>query len=268
MEDQNSELEVVQNLAESAEASEQEVASEQETIAVAATEGGEVQTFEREDLPALVEAVLFVHGSPIGVQQLCDVSGFAEEDVLQAIDELKMILVERNSGVELLAVAEGFQIRTKAQFSSVIRELKSSRPRKLSAAALETLAIVAYRQPVVKSDIEAIRGVDTAPTLKTLLDRKLIRIVGYQATIGQPTLYGTTDEFLEVFGLGSLSALPSLRDLKAMKETPADEETESGTEIVDDTEDDSTETESVDGETSPNASANEGRSNESARLDG
>jgi segregation and condensation protein B len=96
------------------------------------------------------------------------------------------------------------------------------RPRRLSQAALETLAVVAYQQPVVKSEIDKIRGVDVAPTLKTLIDRNLVKILGYQASVGQPALYGTTENFLQVFGLPSLSSLPAIQDLKALIKEPGE----------------------------------------------
>jgi segregation and condensation protein B len=94
----------------------------------------------------------------------------------------------------------------------------------LSAAALETLAIVAYRQPIVRSDVEKIRGVDCTPTIKTLLERGLIKILGHQASVGQPALYGTTEEFLKLFGLNSLSELPTLRDLQELERDPGESE--------------------------------------------
>ena len=100
--------------------------------------------------------------------------------------------------------------------------LRAAKPKKLSTQALETLAIVAYRQPIVKSDVEVIRGVDATPTIKTLLDRKLIKIVGYQDSVGHPALYGTTERFLELFGLESLRELPNLRELEAIEGDPGE----------------------------------------------
>ncbi len=98
---------------------------------------------------------------------------------------------------------------------------------------METLAIVAYRQPIVRSDVEKIRGVDATPTLKTLIDRGFIKIVGHQETIGQPALYGTTQQFLEVFGLSSLAELPTLRDLQQLEvHADVDEEPEVSEEEV------------------------------------
>jgi segregation and condensation protein B len=135
-----------------------------------------------------------------------------------------------SNGFELLKVADKYQFRTRAIFAPYIRELKAERPRRLSAAALETLAVVAYRQPVVKSDIERIRGVDVTPTLKTLLERALVKIVGHQPTAGQPALYGTTEEFLRLFSLNSLAQLPSLRDLREFERDPGESEEQSAPE--------------------------------------
>jgi segregation and condensation protein B len=104
------------------------------------------------------------------------------------------------------------------------------KPRRLSQAALETLAVIAYQQPVVKSEIDKIRGVDVAPTIKTLLERKLVKILGYQASVGQPALYGTTEDFLSIFGLSSLAELPTLRDLKALVREPG--EAQGDTEVL------------------------------------
>ncbi|MDZ4786002.1 MAG: SMC-Scp complex subunit ScpB [bacterium] len=177
---------------------------------------------DSDDLPKLFEALLFVAGSPLSLEKLCNIAKVDLEVAKQAITVLKTSLEGRASPVELIEVNGGFQFRTKEFFAPFIQELKRTRPRKLSPAALETLAVIAYRQPVVKSDMEAIRGVDVTPTLKTLLDRKMIRIVGYQATVGQPALYGTTDLFLEIFGLRALTDLPALKDLKEINEDPGE----------------------------------------------
>ena len=179
-----------------------------------------------EMLPGAIEALLFVWGGPMTPKRLAQLVHYSEQEVTDAANELKVRLQESCSGIELVEVAEGYQLRTVGQYSQVIKNLKATKPKKLSHAALETLAIIAYRQPIVKSDIEAIRGVDATPTLKTLVDRKLVRIIGHQATVGQPALYGTTPAFLEIFGLKSLSELPSIRDLKAFSEDPGETEYE------------------------------------------
>lgn len=171
---------------------------------------------------ALVEALLFACGEPLGLDNICQFSGLDEEEVKLALDDISNSLRSENRGLELVCVAEKYQFRTKSIFGPFIRELKTGGPRKLSAPALETLSIVAYRQPIVKSDIEKIRGVDATPTLKTLIERNLIQIIGHQATVGQPALYGTTDEFLKLFGLSSISQLPSLRDLNEIESDPGE----------------------------------------------
>jgi len=190
-----------------------------------------------EDLPKLFEALLFVAGNPIALDKLCEIAKTTEDITKEALAKLKMNLEERSSAFSLVEVNGAYQFRTKEFFAPFIQELKRTRPKRLSPAALETLAVVAYRQPVVKSDIEAIRGVDVTPTLKTLIDRKLIRIMGYQATVGQPALYGTTENFLEIFGMSSLSDLPSLKDLRELAEEPGEDSTpevaEAGSEVVD-----------------------------------
>ena len=143
-------------------------------------------------------------------------------EILACADRLQAVLGQEGRGIELVVVAEKLQLRTKAAFADYVRQLMAVRPRKLSQPALETLAVVAYQQPVVKSEIDKIRGVDVAPTLKTLMERKLVKIIGYQASVGQPALYGTTEDFLQVFGLSALSELPALHDLKALVKEPGE----------------------------------------------
>lgn len=177
---------------------------------------------------ALIEALIFTYGEPLALTTLAEISRLSELEVREAVGQIRTALTERGSALELVEVGGRFQFRTRPEFSPYVRELKAGRPRRLSAPALETLAVVAYRQPIVRSDIEKIRGVDVTPTLKTLLERKLIRIVGHMETVGQPALYGTTDDFLKVFGLSSLSQLPTLRDLKELDAVPGESEELSG----------------------------------------
>ena len=198
------------------------VAAESAVEAVACSEP--MPEFEGAERIALVEAMIFAHGEPLALSAIAEVTGIPEIEVREAVGHIRTQLVERGSALELVEVGTRFQFRTRMEFSRFVRELKAGRPRRLSAPALETLAVVAYRQPIVRSDIEKIRGVDVTPTLKTLLERKLVRIVGHQETVGQPALYGTTDDFLKVFGLSSLSQLPTLRDLKELDAAPVDSE--------------------------------------------
>ncbi len=174
---------------------------------------------------ALLEALLLASGDPLSIQRIQDVMGLSRSEVLESADRLEVALASDARGIELVVVAEKLQLRTKAAYAEHVRQLMAVKPRKLSHAALETLAVVAYQQPVVKSEIDKIRGVDVAPTLKTLLERKLVKILGYQASVGQPALYGTTEDFLQVFGLSALSELPALQDLKALAKEPGEAQT-------------------------------------------
>lgn len=203
----------------------EEAAAETEVTAV--TEAVEV-TEDHAELDAaektsLIEALIFTHGEPLALETLAQIARMKEVEVREAVTQIRSQLIERGSALELLEVGGKFQFRTRPEFSQYVRELKASKPRRLSGPALETLAVIAYRQPIVRSDIEKIRGVDVSPTIKTLLERKLIRIVGHQETVGQPALYGTTDDFLKVFGLSSLSQLPTLRDLKELDAAPSED---------------------------------------------
>ena len=173
---------------------------------------------------AVVEALLFASSEPLSLEQLGGAAGLEEHEVRQSLAVIKERCSEESSGFELSQVAGKVQFRTKPEYAPYLRELKADAPRRLSAAALETLAVIAYRQPVVRSDIEKIRGVDATPTLKTLLERGLIKIMGHQSTVGQPALYGTTDEFLKLFSLNSLSELPTLRDLSEFEKDPGETE--------------------------------------------
>lgn len=119
--------------------------------------------------------------------------------------------------MEIRRVAGGYQFCTRPDLAAWIRRYRAGRPPALSAAALETLAVVAYRQPVTKAEIDAVRGVDAGGVLKGLLERKLIRIVGRKEVPGRPILYGTTKRFLEVFHLKDLSELPTLEEMRALR---------------------------------------------------
>ncbi len=203
------------------------VSSEVTGSATGEVEGEEenLSTVEESALPELLGALLLAHGEPLSLTRLTEISKHDEEKVASALELLKTrFSTEYKLGFALECVAGAYQLRTQSKFAPFIRQLKATRPRRLSAAALETLAIIAYRQPIVKSDIEGLRGVDSSPTLKTLLERKLIRIVGHQPTVGQPALYGTTEEFLRVFGLETLGALPTLREVKEIEAEPGEVE--------------------------------------------
>lgn len=175
---------------------------------------------------ALVEALILAHGEPITLAKIREISRLSEEEVRLAVENIEMRHSLDESGFALVNANGRFQFRTKGLFAPYVQKLKAGRPRRLSPPALETLAIVAYRQPIVKSDIEKIRGVDATPTLKTLLEKGFVRIVGHRDSVGQPALYGTTDKFLNVFGLRALSELPTLRDLQQFESDPGEVEFE------------------------------------------
>lgn len=170
----------------------------------------------------LLEALLLASGDPLPISRVEELLGCQKADVLALAETLKQSYGAENRGLELVNVSSKLQLRTKALYAEYVRNLIAVKPRKLSQAALETLAVIAYQQPVVKSEVDKIRGVDVAPTIKTLLERKLVKILGYQPSVGQPALYGTTEDFLSIFGLTSLAELPSLRDLKALVKEPGE----------------------------------------------
>lgn len=210
--------------------SDKELAEEMDAEAEDLIEQHSEQPFDLEELTYLAEALLFASGEPVALERLAEVSCVAPEEMQAALNLLAEKTVA-SRGIELVRVADKYQLRTKAQYSRFIKVLAQVKAKRLSPAALETLSIVAYRQPVVRSDIEKIRGVDATPTIKTLLERRLIRIVGHQATVGQPALYGTTEEFLKLFGLSSLSELPSLRDLAELEADPGEIEEQAELEL-------------------------------------
>ncbi|MBN2438246.1 MAG: SMC-Scp complex subunit ScpB, partial [Deltaproteobacteria bacterium] len=139
------------------------------------------------------------------------------KEIVSLLEGLTREYADRGGGICLREVAGGFQFRTRPDLAPWLRKLKAGRPAMLSPAAMETLAVVAYRQPLVKSEIDRIRGVDASGALKGLLEKKLVRIVGRKDVPGKPIIYGTTRKFLEVFNLKDLSELPTLRELKDLQ---------------------------------------------------
>ena len=182
---------------------------------------------ETEKLTAIIEALIFASEKPLKVkyiEQVMSVIDLGELTIPGLIETLKTGYASEESGIELVEVAEGWQFRTKPQFAEWIKRLNTVRPSKLSAPAMETLAIVAYRQPITRAEIDYVRGVDSGGVIKTLLDKRLIKIIGKKELPGRPLVYGTTQEFLEVFSLKDISALPNLQDMKQM--SSAEEELE------------------------------------------
>ncbi len=139
------------------------------------------------------------------------------------VEELNAEYVAQQRAFEICEVAGGYQMRTHSEFASYLRQLCNARPLRLSNAALETLAIVAYRQPMTRAEVENVRGVDAGPVMRNLLERKLIKLAGHREVPGRPMLYATTKRFLEIFGLAQLEDLPTLRQLE--ESVPAAAET-------------------------------------------
>jgi segregation and condensation protein B len=164
------------------------------------------------ELKAIVESLLFVSDVPLRPERIAETIEVERGRVLQILRDLESEYRQSRRGFVLEEIAGGFQFRTRAEHIDWVRRLNKSRPFRFSRAALETLAIVAYRQPITRAEIEYLRGVDSGGVVKTLLDRHLLRILGKKDVAGRPMIYGTTREFLELFGLRDLTALPTLKE--------------------------------------------------------
>ncbi len=163
-------------------------------------------------LKNILEALLFTMAEPLSLKTLAKAFDPPpkEKDIMTSLMELREDLQRGNRAFELVEVANGYQLRSKVAYAPWIRRLISLRAPKLSRSALETLSIIAYKQPITRVEIEQIRGVDSVSVLKTLLDRRMIRILGKKDVPGHPLVYGTSKVFLEVFGLKNLSQLPPI----------------------------------------------------------
>jgi len=171
-----------------------------------------------EETKAIIEAIIFASEFPISIDKIREVLHDVEKDVITRIlQDLIKEYQERRGGFFLQEVAGWLQFRTRADLSYWINKLMKGKPAILSHAAMETLAVVAYKQPVVKAEIDRIRGVDVGSSLKGLLEKKLVRIMGRKDVPGKPIMYGTTKKFLEVFNLKDLSELPTLKELKDLQ---------------------------------------------------
>jgi segregation and condensation protein B len=166
----------------------------------------------------VVETLLFLAERPLAVEELRQATGVEPARLEKALDQLSGHFREGVAGIVLHEVAGGWQLRTSPDNSDFARRFLRVKPQRLTRAALETLAIVAYRQPVTRPEIEEIRGVDCGAVVKALLERKLVKILGKKEEPGRPILYGTTREFLEFFSLKDLASLPTLREFHELSE--------------------------------------------------
>lgn len=163
---------------------------------------------------SLLEALLFLSGEPLLYQTAKRIVDLSEDEFRRIMSELMVEYNKREGGIIIKEVAKGYQMVTNPELGSLIRAFKGVQAsNKLSIAALETLAIIAYKQPIIKAEIERIRGVNSDGVIKTLLDKRFIKIVGKKDAPGRPLFYGTTQEFLQYFGLKDLTELPTIKDL-------------------------------------------------------
>ncbi len=213
-----------EEIAESGEPTQNEPAITEAAAETAATAEGEesvrLQALEERELKAIVESLLFVSADPVPLERLMVALGTVSKiELRQALQSLREDFDREGRGVQVVELAGGYQLVTRAEYAPWITRLaKAKASPKLSRSAMESLAIIAYKQPIVRSEIEQIRGVEVSGVLRTLLERKLIRMVGRKEVPGRPIMYGTTKLFLQQFGLSDLSQLPPLREFKELGE--------------------------------------------------
>jgi segregation and condensation protein B len=170
---------------------------------------------ERSQQRRVIEALVVASPDPISAARIAQIAPDCTPSLAkELLNELNEQYEAEERAFEIWEVAGGYQLRTRAEFSGYLQQLQKHRPLRLSRAALETLSIVAYKQPVTRGEIEQVRGVDVGAVVKSLMERQLVRITGQREVPGRPMLYGTTRRFLEVFGLESLGGLPTLRELE------------------------------------------------------
>ena len=169
-----------------------------------------------EGLAAALEALLFAAGAPVSVKQLSEVLECPADTIGLALELLREGCEGR--GVQLVEVSGGWQLRTRPEHAALVLRLLKKRPARLSRAALEVLSVVAWRQPVTRAEIESLRGVDSGGVVKSLIERGLLRTAGRRAEPGRPLMYATTRAFLEMFELGDLRDLPTLREREELEE--------------------------------------------------
>jgi len=187
-------------------------AEDDKTAAVFAEWVRESSALAPQTIRCILESLLFLASKPLSLAALYEATGISKPTILSELQNIQAIYSENISGIVLHEVSEGWQLRTSEVSQKYALRFLKAKPQRLTRSALETLAIVAYRQPVTRPEVEDIRGVDSGGVLKALLERKLIKILGKKEEVGRPLLYGTTPEFLQFFSLKNLSALPSLQE--------------------------------------------------------
>lgn len=188
---------------------------------------------DRNERRRIVEALVLGSPDPIPAQRIADIIPYLKPaGAKELVEELNVEYVKQGRAFEIAEVAGGYQLRTLAEFAPYLQQTLKTRALRLSQAALETLAVIAYRQPVTRAEVEHIRGVDAGAVLRSLIERKLVRIAGHRDVPGKPMLYGTTKRFLEVFELSRLEDLPTLRDLKELAPEGGDAPAEPNPEVA------------------------------------
>ncbi|MCX7998652.1 MAG: SMC-Scp complex subunit ScpB [Leptospiraceae bacterium] len=178
----------------------------------------------KEYYKGLIEALIFVSSEPVKLSQIADLIGIEKTLAREILDELVLDYVERNSGIILKEIANSYQFQTNEKYFQELGKIfKEKRRETLSKSTLDTLAIIAYKQPITLSEIDEIRGVSSRAMVTTLIAKKLVKPVGQKEVPGRPTLYGTTNEFLIHFGLNKLSDLPSPVEVKELNLDNLDE---------------------------------------------
>lgn len=163
---------------------------------------------------SVLEALLFLSGEPVTLSAIREVVDLPEPEIKRLMDELVIQYRERNGGLFVAEIANGYQMVTNPGYSEWVIKFRSTQlSSKLSMPALETLSIIAYKQPLIKAEIEQLRGVNSDSAVKTLIEKRLIKVIGRKEAPGRPFLYGTTKDFLQYFGLKDLTELPTLKDL-------------------------------------------------------
>jgi len=163
---------------------------------------------------AILEILLFLSGEPVPLSTLQGVIELPEGETKQLLSELMEEYRQKDAGLVIVEIAHGYQIVTNPSYSDWVRKFRSTQiSNKLSMPALETLAIIAYKQPIIRAEIEQIRGVNSDSAIRTLSEKRLIKIMGRKEAPGRPFLYGTTKEFLQYFGMKDLTELPTLKDI-------------------------------------------------------
>jgi segregation and condensation protein B len=169
-------------------------------------------------LKSILESLLFAAGEPVSLARLAAVfDDIPRATVQKTLAAMAAEYGAANRGIVIEEVAGGFQMRTPKEYATYVRKLLATKPPRLSRPLMETVAIIAYRQPITRPEIEQLRGVDTGGVLETLLERRMIKIAGRKEAPGRPMVYATTDEFLEIFGLKDLESLPDLSEFREIE---------------------------------------------------